>query len=136
MKRRDPAHDITVVERNRPGDTFGWGVVFSDRTQSHLRDADPAALRGLAGQLFAPAAKLLARTDRIYPQFATHNAHTLASIMHYAGSRRDYEFQRLHGMGEELYAASAYLSREPILLGGLKGQDTVKFIAGGFADRA
>jgi len=40
----------------------------------------------------------------IYPQFATHNAHTLASIIHFAGSRRDYEFQRLHGMGEELYA--------------------------------
>jgi RHH-type proline utilization regulon transcriptional repressor/proline dehydrogenase/delta 1-pyrroline-5-carboxylate dehydrogenase len=37
-------------------------------------------------------------------QFATHNAHTLASVMHYAGSRLDYEFQRLHGMGEELYA--------------------------------
>ena len=35
-------------------------------------------------------------------------------------------------IGEELYAASAYLSREPILLGGLKGQDTVKFIAGVF----
>ena len=35
-------------------------------------------------------------------------------------------------IGEELYAASAYLSREPILLGGLKGQDTVKFIAGMF----
>ncbi len=40
----------------------------------------------------------------LYPQFATHNAHTLASVMHYAGARRDYEFQRLHGMGEELYA--------------------------------
>ena len=32
MKRRDPAHRITVVERNRPYDTFGWGVVFSDQT--------------------------------------------------------------------------------------------------------
>jgi len=42
--------------------------------------------------------------DKIYAQFATHNAHTLASILHFAGSRRDYEFQRLHGMGEELYA--------------------------------
>ena len=40
----------------------------------------------------------------MYPQFATHNAHTLASVLRYAGSRRDYEFQRLHGMGEELYA--------------------------------
>jgi RHH-type proline utilization regulon transcriptional repressor/proline dehydrogenase/delta 1-pyrroline-5-carboxylate dehydrogenase len=42
--------------------------------------------------------------EALYPQFATHNAHTLASVIHHAGSRRDYEFQRLHGMGEELYA--------------------------------
>jgi len=42
--------------------------------------------------------------DALYPQFATHNAHTLASILHYAGDRQDYEFQRLHGMGDELYA--------------------------------
>ena len=52
----------------------------------------------------ACARKALAAGDALYPQFATHNAHTLASVMHYAGSRRDYEFQRLHGMGEELYA--------------------------------
>lgn len=42
--------------------------------------------------------------EALYAQFATHNAHTLASVMHFAGSRRDFEFQRLHGMGEELYA--------------------------------
>ncbi len=52
----------------------------------------------------AAARQALAAGDRLYPQFATHNAHTLASVLHYAGSRRDYEFQRLHGMGEELYA--------------------------------
>jgi len=52
----------------------------------------------------ACARQALAAGDRIYGQFATHNAHTLASVLHYAGSRRDYEFQRLHGMGEELYA--------------------------------
>ena len=46
----------------------------------------------------------LAAKDKIYAQFATHNAHTLASVLHFAGKRRDYEFQRLHGMGEELYA--------------------------------
>ena len=46
----------------------------------------------------------LAAGDALYPQFATHNAHTLASVLHYAGSRRDYEFQRLHGMGQDLYA--------------------------------
>jgi RHH-type proline utilization regulon transcriptional repressor/proline dehydrogenase/delta 1-pyrroline-5-carboxylate dehydrogenase len=52
----------------------------------------------------ACARQALAAGDKIYPQFATHNAHTLASVLHYAGARRDYEFQRLHGMGEELYA--------------------------------
>lgn len=53
----------------------------------------------------ACARQALAAGDALYPQFATHNAHTLASILHYAGARQDYEFQRLHGMGEELYAA-------------------------------
>ena len=41
MKLQDPAHDIVVVERNRPYDTFGWGVVFSDQTLGNLRTADP-----------------------------------------------------------------------------------------------
>ena len=51
------------------------------------------------------AQKLLAMTDRIYPQFATHNAHTVAMILELAGNARDgFEFQRLHGMGEGLHA--------------------------------
>ena len=41
MKRQDPSHHITVVERNRPYDTFGWGVVFSDQTLGNLQQADP-----------------------------------------------------------------------------------------------
>ena len=41
MKQLDPAHDITVVERNRPYDTFGWGVVFSDATMDNMRVWDP-----------------------------------------------------------------------------------------------
>ena len=40
MKQRDPRHRIRVVERNRPYDTFGWGVVFSDQTLGNLQDAD------------------------------------------------------------------------------------------------
>ncbi|HZH26904.1 MAG TPA: bifunctional salicylyl-CoA 5-hydroxylase/oxidoreductase [Azospirillaceae bacterium] len=40
MKKQDPAHDITVVERNKPFDTFGWGVVFSDETLNNLAGAD------------------------------------------------------------------------------------------------
>ena len=48
---------------------------------------------------------LLDGSRRVYPQFATHNAHTVASIMHIAAARgREFEFQRLHGMGEELFA--------------------------------
>ena len=41
MKQRQPSLDITVVERNRPFDTFGWGVVLSDQTLGNLRAADP-----------------------------------------------------------------------------------------------
>lgn len=41
MKLQNPAHQITVIERNRPYDTFGWGVVFSDSTLDNLREADP-----------------------------------------------------------------------------------------------
>ncbi|TYB82347.1 bifunctional proline dehydrogenase/L-glutamate gamma-semialdehyde dehydrogenase PutA [Maritimibacter fusiformis] len=49
--------------------------------------------------------KLLGMTDRIYPQFATHNAHTVAAVLDMAGDlpKSAYEFQRLHGMGEALH---------------------------------
>jgi RHH-type transcriptional regulator, proline utilization regulon repressor / proline dehydrogenase / delta 1-pyrroline-5-carboxylate dehydrogenase len=54
----------------------------------------------------ASARKLLAAPDAVYPQFATHNAQTLASVLVFAGPnfyRGQYEFQCLHGMGEPLY---------------------------------
>ncbi|SIS91395.1 bifunctional proline dehydrogenase/L-glutamate gamma-semialdehyde dehydrogenase PutA [Paracoccus saliphilus] len=50
----------------------------------------------------ANARKLIGYADRIYPQFATHNAQTVAAILEMAGEI-DYEFQRLHGMGERLH---------------------------------
>jgi len=40
MKKQGAHHDITVVERNKPYDTFGWGVVFSDQTMEHMRHWD------------------------------------------------------------------------------------------------
>ncbi len=46
---------------------------------------------------------LLEMTDRIYPQFATHNAHTVAAILEMGADRQNYEFQRLHGMGGSLH---------------------------------
>jgi anthraniloyl-CoA monooxygenase len=47
MKQQDPAHRIRVVERNRPYDTFGWGVVFSDATLENMQRCDPLT----AGQI-------------------------------------------------------------------------------------
>ncbi len=49
------------------------------------------------------AARLLRMTDRIYPQFATHNAQTAAAILELADDPNGFEFQRLHGMGETLH---------------------------------
>jgi len=41
MKLRDPSHRVSVIERNRADDTFGWGVVFSDETMRNLKGGDP-----------------------------------------------------------------------------------------------
>ena len=51
----------------------------------------------------ANARRLLDASDAIYPMFATHNAHTIAAVHRLAGTRH-YEFQKLHGMGDDLYA--------------------------------
>ncbi|HSQ99993.1 MAG TPA: bifunctional proline dehydrogenase/L-glutamate gamma-semialdehyde dehydrogenase PutA [Sphingomicrobium sp.] len=58
----------------------------------------------------ACAKKLLAAEDAIYPAFATHNANTIGQVKALAGAR-EFEFQRLHGMGEELYDELATLER-------------------------
>ncbi|MEP6884595.1 MAG: bifunctional proline dehydrogenase/L-glutamate gamma-semialdehyde dehydrogenase PutA [Gammaproteobacteria bacterium] len=72
--------------------------------------------RGLAGypvftrkvttdvSYLACVGRLFGHTDVIYPQFATHNAHSIASVLELAPDGADYEFQRLHGMGRLLYA--------------------------------
>lgn len=51
----------------------------------------------------ACAKKLLSMPDAFYPQFATHNAYTVALILELVGDRTDFEFQCLHGMGQSLY---------------------------------
>jgi anthraniloyl-CoA monooxygenase len=40
MKKQNSAHEITIIERNAPDDTFGWGVVFSDKTLTYLKETD------------------------------------------------------------------------------------------------
>ncbi len=48
MKKADPAHDVVVLERNPPDNTFGWGVVFSDQTLGNFRLADPESFAAIA----------------------------------------------------------------------------------------
>ncbi|MEW4449221.1 bifunctional proline dehydrogenase/L-glutamate gamma-semialdehyde dehydrogenase PutA [Qipengyuania sp. JC766] len=62
----------------------------------------------------ACSAKLLEAPDAIYPAFATHNAYTIAAIKTLAADRQfdgPYEFQRLHGMGEDVYGALSEIER-------------------------
>ncbi|MBS3743040.1 MAG: bifunctional proline dehydrogenase/L-glutamate gamma-semialdehyde dehydrogenase PutA [Wenzhouxiangellaceae bacterium] len=51
----------------------------------------------------ACARHLLEQRDAFYPQFASHNAHTICALNQLAGDREDFEYQRLHGMGEDMY---------------------------------
>jgi len=76
------------------------------RAQENGLDGYPVFTRKVNSDVsfLACARELLAARGRVYAQFATHNAHSVASIIHYAGDNRQFEFQRLHGMGEELYA--------------------------------
>lgn len=62
----------------------------------------------------ACARALLAKPSAFYPQFATHNAHSVAAIRQLAVGHPGYEFQRLHGMGEALYASLRNLD-EPVV---------------------
>ncbi len=75
------------------------------RAQERGFDGYPVFTRKVATDVsyLACAGRLFAAGDALYPQFATHNAHTLAAVWELAGDRTDWEFQRLHGMGEALY---------------------------------
>src|SRR5947208_7258293 len=75
------------------------------RAQERGLDFYPVFTRKVATDVsyLACAQRLFAAGSALYPQFATHNAHTLAAVLELAGDRRDWEFQRLHGMGEALY---------------------------------
>ncbi len=82
MKLRDAAHDITVFERNRPDDTFGWGVVFSDETlrqhrrqRSGQRRDDPRAFR-LLGRHRGPLSRPARGLER--PRLFRHRAQEAA----------------------------------------------------------
>src|SRR4051812_30480280 len=50
LKRRDPAADVTVIERNRLDDTFGWGVVLSEDTLANLEKNDPESAKQIRAE--------------------------------------------------------------------------------------
>jgi RHH-type proline utilization regulon transcriptional repressor/proline dehydrogenase/delta 1-pyrroline-5-carboxylate dehydrogenase len=82
-----------------------WDSEIKRAQEDGLRDY-PVFTRKSATDVsyLACARQLLAARDRLYPQFATHNAHTIAAILEMAGATGEFELQRLHGMGEALYA--------------------------------
>ncbi len=79
------------------------------RAQERGLDGYPVYTRKVTTDVsyLACAGRLFSHTDVIYPQFATHNAHSITSVLELAPAGADYEFQRLHGMGRLLYAEAA-----------------------------
>ena len=79
------------------------------RAQERGLDGYPVYTRKVTTDVsyLACAGRLFKHVDCIYPQFATHNAHSIASVLELAPKGADYEFQRLHGMGRLLYAEAA-----------------------------
>jgi len=75
------------------------------RTQERGLDFFPVYTRKASTDVsyLACARRIWNARDAFFPQFATHNAHSVAAIMDLVGGERDFEFQRLHGMGEALY---------------------------------
>ncbi|MEY9843526.1 anthraniloyl-CoA monooxygenase [Streptacidiphilus sp. BW17] len=97
VKQQDPAHEVTVWERNAPGDTFGFGVVLSDETLGGIEDADPA--------LYADLASGFARWDDIDVHLPSGQVVTSGGHGFAATSRRrllDVLQQRCRDLGVDL----------------------------------
>src|SRR5581483_5030502 len=85
-----------------------WDTEVKRAQERGLDDYPVFTRKAATDQSYLAAAhKLLAARPRLYPQFASHNALTVATIVELAGVTGGYEFQRLHGMGEPLYEAVA-----------------------------
>jgi RHH-type transcriptional regulator, proline utilization regulon repressor / proline dehydrogenase / delta 1-pyrroline-5-carboxylate dehydrogenase len=81
-----------------------WDTEVKRAQERGLSDYPVFTRKPMTDLCFAACSrKLLAARARLYPQFATHNALTVASVIEDAGGVEGYEFQRLHGMGEVLY---------------------------------
>jgi len=112
QKRALPVIDWLAATAERHGRNLMVRLVKGAYWDSEIKRAQERGLEGYPlftrkastdVSYLACARELLDRRDRIYPQFATHNAHSVAYVMTLGGESRDYEFQRLHGMGDSLY---------------------------------
>src|SRR5919108_3738910 len=101
MKKADPRHEIRVIERNRPDDTFGFGVVFSDATMAGIAEADSDAYRAIAKHLVHwDDIEVNYRGERITSTghgFSGMSRHTLLRVLQdqaqSAGVRLQYEHE-------------------------------------------
>src|SRR5262249_1031588 len=104
------ALDARVMVRLVKGAYWGTGIKRAqERGPAGYSVFTRKAVRDL--HYVAGGAHALSARPRVFPQFATHNALTVASVIAEAGGVAGYEFQRLHGMGEALY--DALMADEP-----------------------
>jgi len=101
------ALDRTAHDR-APGQRAYWDSEIK-RSQERGLSGYPVYTRKVTTDVsyLACAGQLFKHLDVIYPQFATHNAHSIAAVLELAPRGATYEFQRLHGMGRLLYAEAA-----------------------------
>jgi RHH-type proline utilization regulon transcriptional repressor/proline dehydrogenase/delta 1-pyrroline-5-carboxylate dehydrogenase len=90
-----------------------WDSEIKRAQERGLADYPVFTRKAMTDINYLACARRLLASARLYPQFATHNALTVAAIVGEAGGRENFEFQRLHGMGEALAAAALNDSRIP-----------------------
>lgn len=91
-----------------------WDSEIKRAQERGLADYPVFTRKAMTDLNFNACAAQLFERPSLFPQFATHNAHSVAAVLTLAGARRDFEFQRLHGMGESLYEALAEHSDAPV----------------------
>jgi len=79
-----------------------WTARSSAAQERGLADYPVFTRKAMTDANYLACARLMLASERLYPQFATHNALTVRGCYHEAGARENFEFQRLHGMGERL----------------------------------
>ena len=80
-----------------------WDTEIKRAQESGLSDYPLFTRKAATDVSYLACARAMLEAKRLYPAFATHNALTVATVLQWAGARRDFEFQRLHGMGVGLY---------------------------------